>query len=372
MNSFDAAIIGGGVIGCSIARELAGSGLSVVILERSQPGSQATRASVGCIIGGSAEEPRGQIEFLMASKSLFPSLLDELNDETGIDIECYCEGTLLLAFDEFDNKSLDMIFNEHTKELGLNINARRLGTKDVLKLEPSVSPKVLSAIFYPEDGQVNNVKLGRALLKSAILRGAHLMHATAESLLIENDAVLGVEILSGEKIFAKWIINAAGAWADMITGMPKAGIVPAKGQTITMRTYTGETWFKHVLMSPSSYIVPRPDGELRIGTTVEFVGFDDRSTIGTIAQIAMGAIQISPVISDCTFLEAVSGFRPCSPDFLPIIGFSSCLKNLLFATAHHRYGITLAPLTAKIIASLILNRPSPFEYSKYQANRFNV
>ncbi len=371
MRMYDVVIIGAGVIGCSLARELSGKGFSVIIIEKSQPGAQASKGSVGCIIGGSAEEPRGQIEFLMRSKSLFPPLIQELRDETKIDIEDYCAGTLLLAFDDFEDETISQIYKERI-ELDLGINVTRLSQNEVIKLEPTISPKVQSALLYPEDGQVNNIKLVRSLLKSAIIRGATLKHATVESLIINNNKVTGVELFSGEKIYSEWVINAAGAWADQINGMPKSGITPAKGQTITMRAYTNETWLKHVVMSLASYIVPRPDGEMRLGTSVEFVGFDDRSTMGVIQQILSGCINIVPSLSDCTFIETVSGFRPCSPDFLPIIGHSTKLNNLIYATGHHRYGITLAPLTANIISSLILNLPSPYNYSRYEAGRFNI
>lgn len=366
---FDAIIIGGGVIGCAIARELSGRGLTIALLERGQPGAETSRVSVGCTVGGSAEEPRGQIEFLQASKNIYPQLEHELMDETGINIENICRGTIVMAFDEIDEQNQLDTFNEQ-RDFGLEV--KRLNRSEILALEPAISQKVLSGLFYEDDGQVNNNKLVKALLRSALLRGAQLFHSTAQRLIFNGNKVIGVEILSGEKIFAKNVINSAGSWADYIEGMPKTGIVPAKGQTVIMQSYDRDTSFRHVVMTPSTYIVPRPDGELRLGSTLEFVGFDNRGTVGAAQELLAGALHMAPMLSNCTFVEVLVGFRPCPPDFLPIIGASTRFEGLIFATGHHRYGITLAPLTASIIGSVIFSERPPFNYDPYKPNRFNI
>ena len=366
---YDAIIIGGGVIGCAISRELSGRGLHVALLERGQPGAETSRVSVGCTVGGSAEEPRGQIEFLQASKNIYPQLEKELMDETGINIENICRGTIVMAFDEIDEQSQTDTYNEQT---AFGLEVKRLTQSEILNLEPAISPQVRSGLFYKDDGQVNNNKLVRALLRSALLRGTELHHATAQSLVFDGEKVIGVEILSGDKLFSRYVINAAGSWADYIEGMPKTGIVPAKGQTVIMHSFARDTSFRHVVMTPSTYIVPRPDGELRLGSTVEFVGFDSRGTVGAVQELLAGAIQMAPAIANCTFGEVLVGFRPCPPDFLPIIGPSTRHEGLIFATGHHRYGITLAPLTAKIVSSVISSEAPPFNYDRYKPNRFNL
>lgn len=367
--NFDAIVIGGGVIGCSIARELSGRGLQVALLERSQPGAETSRVSVGCTVGGSAEEPHGQIEFLQASKNMYPSLEQELMDETGINIESICRGTIVMAFDEIDEQGQTETYNE---QRGFGLDVERLSKSEILDLEPAISPNVRNGLFYKDDGQVNNNKLVKALLRSALLRGTELFHATAQSLIFDDNRVIGVEILSGEKLRSKYVINAAGTWADQIEGMPKTGIVPAKGQTVIMYSFDRHTSFRHVVMTPSTYIVPRPDGELRLGSTVEFVGFDSRGTVGAVQELLKGAIEMAPNISYCTFGEVLVGFRPCPPDFLPIIGSSTVYNGLIFATGHHRYGITLAPLTASIVAAEIFSAPPPFNYDRYKPDRFNI
>jgi glycine oxidase len=372
--SFDVVVIGAGAIGSMIGRELAKSKLRVAIVERSTPGSETSWVSLGGVIGGSAEEPPGSLlELLITTGTMYKSLAPELYDETSIDVEYFGRGTICVAFDEFDQQNQDEVYRQQTSLHVPNLVVHRLTGEEVRKLEPGISPEVRSALFYPNDSQVNNIRLVQACIKSALQHEASLfVGTTVQSLVISKNTVRGVRTSSEETLYSNWVVNAAGCWSDWISGGPPTGIIPSKGQTLSLRAHTVDAMFQHVVMSPGQFIVTRPDGEVRVGSTFEFVGFDKRNTAVAIQELLAGTFRIAPSLANSMFIEARVGFRPCSRDTLPIVGPSTQLKGLLFATGHNKFGITLAPVTAAIIRSIITGEQPPVDYNFISPRRFEI
>lgn len=347
-------IIGGGVIGLSIARELHRTGVrNITILEKGIAGREASWAAAG-MLGPQAEAngPDEFFDFCSKSRDLYPAFAAELLDETGIDIQLDRSGTLYVAFDEDEVVELRQRYNWQQKA-GLSVEVVSSG--EARKAEPLISPEVREALYFPNDWQVENRRLVLALLRYVKLNAIDLMENTAvERLLIEQGRVIGAETKGGLFI-AEQTVVATGAWTSLIQTDPVTlpfSVMPIRGQMIEYRTFGRQ--IKRVLSSRRGYLVPRADGRILSGSTTEDVGFDNSVTDTGISSLRAVAKQIAPALEGLKIAESWSGLRPCSPDLNPVLGSADGLEGLLFATAHYRNGILLAPMTANIIAERIV------------------
>ena len=349
MKNPDVIIVGAGVIGCACARLLARSGAKVLVLDRGEPGAEASNAAAGMLAPlGEAHEPGPFFDLLRESAALFPALAKELFDETGIDVEYRREGLLEVAFGDDDERAL--------RERVRSIAARGLAVEAwdstaVREREPAVAEDVLFGMVLPDDHRVDSVKLTRALWRSAADAGAEFRVGAPVTRVIEKPN--GVEV-GGERIQASEVVIAAGAFSGLIPGaLPRPDAVrPVRGQMVAVEA--PRRLLRRSVKSAHAYLVPRDDGRVLIGATVEDVGFDKTVTASAVRDLLAAATRIVPAIASCRFRDAWAGLRPRSSTDLPII--ARAREGLIVATGHFRNGIVLAPITAALIADLASGR----------------
>lgn len=348
--SSDFLIVGGGVIGLSIARELRKRGAGTIrVVDQSRIGAEASWAAAG-MLAPNAECHAADELFRLCNESnrMYPQLAEELLDETGIDIELDRSGTLSLSFDDEDGAALAETYRWQ-REAGIPVEW--LSVEDVLKLEPQLSSLVQTALFYPNDWQVENRKLIAALRRYCELNAIELVeNAAATELVAERDRLLGVR--TGEGVLAAGtIILAAGAWTSRLTGDSIPAVKPIRGQMISLAG--GERKLKSVIYGANAYIVPRVDGRVLVGATVEDDGFNKTVTDKAIGALKSAANRMAPFLADCAIESAWAGLRPFAHVGMPVVGRLPELANAFVATGHYRNGILLAPITAKMIADQI-------------------
>jgi glycine oxidase len=346
----DVAIVGGGVIGCALARELAGRGASVAVIEKAQPGEEASGAAAG-LLAPQAEnlDPGPLFDLAVESRDLYPGWTTELENETGMEVGYRRCGILRCAVPG-DPDALE----GYSWQRAAGLAVERLGSEEIAAASAgAVSPEIRDALLFPRDGLVDNRRLVEALRLSAIRRGAMFTTGTAaRRFLVREGRCIGVET-DGGPIAAERTVNAAGAWAgfDPLFAVP---IEPVRGQIVEIQS--PNPGLAAVIESEDVYIVPRRDS-LLLGSTTERVGFVKQVTAGAVEKLLAAATRLIPALEGAAFLRAWSGLRPATPDGLPLLG-ESRLPGLWLAAGHFRNGILLAPVTALAIADDILGHGS--------------
>ncbi|MEY4166439.1 MAG: hypothetical protein RIR52_263 [Acidobacteriota bacterium] len=357
MRDNDLLVIGGGLIGCSVAWEAAKRGLRVTVLERGEVGSGATYAAGGML--APLSEADGESPFLQLARrsaELYPGFVADLRAAVGIDVEYRTEGTLYLSLSDSDDLELESRYRwQH--ESGLKVE--RLTSTELLRLEPALTPETRWALLFPDDRQVNNRRLITAVHEAALASGVVFRTNTAvERLLIDGSdgqstdglSIRGVRLDSGS-LEANRVVIAAGCWSCRITDAPATGVKPIRGQMIAVRNTSPPV--RHVVYSHRGYLIPRLDGRLIAGSTTEEVGFDCRNTAGGIASVLTHAAEMMPAFMNQPIVETWAGLRPRATDHLPILGADPLIRGLIHATGHYRNGILLAPVTARIVGDLL-------------------
>ena len=355
MNS-EVLIIGGGVIGLSLARELHKNGVrKITILEQGEIGKESSFAAAGMLTPqAEADQIDDFFRFSCESRDLYPKFADELLNETGIDIELDKTGSLCLAFDKSDVEEIRHRFKLQ-KNAGNEVEY--LSAAETHKLEPFVSPDSLESLFFPNDWQVENTELLRALQKFAEINGINILEQTQIEKLEKKDGKVCCAVSSeGKEFFADYFVIASGAWSSLIDfdedKFPMPKVKPIRGQMLSF--HTAKRLFSHVIYSPRGYIVPRKQGRILAGSTIEDVGFEKTTTEEGIETIRENTLEITPAVANLPMDKKWAGLRPKSTDGLPIIGNFTEVENLFAATAHYRSGILLAPMTAKILTDKIV------------------
>ncbi|HXG84684.1 MAG TPA: glycine oxidase ThiO [Pyrinomonadaceae bacterium] len=364
-------IVGGGVIGLSLARELYKKGVKkITILERGQTGKESSFAAAGMLAPHTETEKADDFfYFCRASNELYPDFAAELFEETRVDIELDRSGTLYLAFTENDSKEIRERFEWQRKSA---FPVEYLSANDVRKSEPFVSPDAREGLYFPNDWQVENRKLLVALQKFAEFNRIAIYTKTeVRNLLTENGKIIGAETAS-QKFFAPTVVLTTGAWTSLLRlenqSLPLPKVEPIRGQIISFRT--AKRLFSRVIQTPRGYLVPRGDGRILSGATVEDVGFDKNLTESGIEFLRQNALEISPSLGNLEIYEKWAGLRPRAADDLPILGTPYKHENLFLATAHYRNGILLAPLTAKILAAKITENKDSKYLEVFSPSRF--
>lgn len=351
MNS-EVLIIGGGVIGLAAAREIHKKGIKkVTILEREKVGRESSFAAAG-MLAPNAETGEAGIftDFCTESLGIYEEFAANLLEETGVDIELDRSGTLFLSFNKNDSAEL---LHRYDWQKKANLRVEHLSAQETRKIEPFVSPDVREALFFPNDWQVENRKLLYALEKYAELNDIEIReNAEVKNLLSERGKIVGAETET-EKFFADVVILASGAWTSFIKAenLQMPDVKPVRGQMLAFQT--AKRLFEKVIYSARGYLVPRADGRILIGATVEDAGFDKNVYDRDTEFLREIALEIAPSLANLQIYENWAGLRPFANGGLPIIGNFSHAENLFIATAHYRNGILLAPLTAKILAEKI-------------------
>jgi glycine oxidase len=366
MKKFDVAIAGGGVIGGAIALELGRAGLRVAVFDRQQPGQEASWASAG-ILSPAPENP-GMVVMVplgKASLGLYPEFVAQVEEISGKNTGFRPKGTLEALFSHDTKAELSTIIALHH---GLGLKAEPLRAADARELEPALSEEVEAAVLRPEEGSIDNRALTAAILEAAQRSGAEVFSGNgAKAIWREGNRCAGL-VLQNERVEAKWTVIAAGCFSAMIEGIaPYAPVRPAKGQMAALRA--DDLKMERVLWSEKIYLVPRNDGRILAGATIEYAGFDKRTTAGGIEKILSAAIDLAPDLANARIEETWAGLRPDTPDHLPILGPTD-IDGLLIATGHFRSGILLAPVTARLVREWITEQRVSVDWDRFSPLRF--
>ena len=365
-------IIGAGVAGLSIGWRLAQRGVAVTLFERHEAGQGASHAAAGMLAACAEVEPGEEKLFALnrASQALWPQFAAELERASGVTVDLRREGTLVIALTADDRARLQHDL-EFQHQLGLS--PAWLSAAETRRREPLLSPSVVGAVFSPQDHQVDNRKVVAALRVAAERAGAVIRtHAPVDRVAVEHGRAIGV-VSAGELHRADTVVLAAGAWSRSIEGLPSQArppVRPVKGQMLALRMDAERPLLRHVVWAPDVYLVPRHDGRLLVGATVEEKGFDPHLTAGAQLALLNAAWRALPGIEELPIAEAWAGFRPGSRDDAPILG-TGPVEGLIYATGHHRNGILLTPITAQTIAGLILDGRADPLIAPFGLDRFN-
>lgn len=349
-DTFDLLIVGGGVIGLSVAWRAAGRGLRTAVADPA-PASGASHAAAGMLAPVSevtyTEEPL--LRLGLASLSRWPSFAAELAAEGDLDLDYRADGTLDVAFGADDLAALDDLAAFIDK---LGLPAERLTGRECRRLEPMLAPSVRGGLLAGGDAWVDPRRVTRALLAAWERLGGVLVRSRVTGLETTSGAVSGVRLATGETVGADRVILAAGAWSPTLEGLPPEVVPPVrpiKGQIVRLRSpapLLGRC-VRGVVHGSHVYLVPRGDGELVVGATQEEMGFDTRVTAGGLWELLRDARELVPGVTELELSDVVAGLRPGTPDNLPLVG-PTLLPGLSLATGHHRGGVLLAPLTADL------------------------
>jgi glycine oxidase len=351
VQSWDAIIVGAGIIGLSLAIELRKQGLHVLVVEKGEPGREASWAAGGMLVGSGLETLPPLQPLAAASARMYPEFVHELEDKSGLKIDLRSEGTLLL------DPAADLRMRDaHPLPASLQ------------ELEPNFELTGNDPLFVNEQS-VDPRDLVAAAVAAARHRGIDFS---------SGDKVLAVEVGAGTTIGVRTnktrfvggvVINCAGAWAGQI-GPHAFPTRPVKGQMLCV-AMPEKDLVRHVIRTPDVYLIPRTSGRLLIGATVEEAGYDKRTVPETIQKLRQSALELVPKLDDARILEAWAGLRPGTPDGLPILGRSST-PGYFVATGHFRDGVLLAPVTAKIMSAIVTGQMPQFELAGFSPARFQL
>lgn len=348
----DVLVVGAGLIGLSIAFELAQRGAVVRVYDRGEPGRGASWAGAGMLAPYTERIEDGtMLALCKTSLEEYPEFVRRVRDVGGTSVEVNLDGIVEAAFDAERFEELKRVAEELSPR---GIRCEILDRSATFVAEPSLGKQVVGALLLHGQGYVDNRRLGRALYAACRALGV-TMHAPVEELSIECDErrVLGVRSELGFAP-ANVVVNAAGAWAAQVAGIPDAArppVTPVKGQMLALAAPVG--FLRRTTWVPGAYLVPRTDGRLLIGATVEpQAAFDTRVTAGGTHELLHAALAAAPSLGSFTVTETWAGLRPGTPDERPFIGPSS-IEGLVYATGHYRNGILLTPITARLVASFV-------------------
>lgn len=368
MKKFDVAVAGGGVIGGAIALEVSRAGMRVGVFDCQQPGQEASWASAG-ILSPAPESPAmiAMVPLGKMSLALYPEFVVQVEEISGMNTGFRSKGTLEALFSGDAKAELSTIIALHH---GLGLKAEPLRAADARKLEPALSEDVEAAVLRPDERSVDNRILTSAVLEAARRSGVEIFADNGvKAIWREGQRCAGL-ILQNEKVEATWTIIAAGCFSAAIDGIAAyAPLRPAKGQMVALRAEDVE--IERVLWGEHIYLVPRNDGRILAGATVEYAGFDKRTTAGGIEKILSAAIELAPGLANARIEETWAGLRPDTPDHLPILGPTD-MDGLLMATGHFRSGILLTPITARLIREWITEQSVSVDWDRFSPLRFQA
>jgi len=342
------------VSGLGIGWRLAQAGWAVDVFERGRAGHGASWAAAGMLAAGVEAEPGEEtlLALNLASQRLWPAFARELEAASGIDVGLRTEGTLVVATNQDEAAELRFRFDFQRR---LGIEVEWLDGRSARRREPYLRPGVVGAVWSPDDHQVDNRRVVRALALAFVLAGGRLHEdMPVEHVEIEAGRARGV-VAGGRTHMADVVVLAAGAWSREVAGLPDAvrpPVRPLKGQMLALRMDPAAPVVDHVLWGPNIYLVPRRDGRLIVGGTVEERGFDPNLTAGGVFGLLEAAWRLVPTIEELPIDEMWVGFRPTSRDDAPILG-PTAVEGLVMATGHHRNGILLTPVTADSIGRFL-------------------
>lgn len=354
-HSYDAVVVGAGVIGLACAWRIAARGAEVVVVERAEPGSGATGVAAGMLapVGELAFGEQRLLELTLASAELWPGFARELGDASGEDPGYERIGALHVAVDRDEAAELRRV---HELQERLGLEAEWLPPSGCRDLEPGLHPSLAGGVHARHEAAVDPTGLISALRVALAGSGVEIRTGAAVcDALLDRGRIGGIVLEGGEELRAGTVVMATGAWsgeAEWLSPEERPPVRPVKGQIVTLRGPAWEPVCERIVASERVYVVPRPDGRLVIGATVEERGFDTAVTAGGVHELLREAYRLLPEVAELELVEARAGLRPGTPDNIPLVG-PGALEGLILATGHYRNGILLAPLTADAVAQLL-------------------
>jgi len=371
VQSWDAIVVGAGIIGLSLALELKKQGLRVLVVDKGEPGREASWAAGGMLVDHPSETRPVLQELATASARMYPEFVRGLEDESGLKIDLRSVGTLVLSCVETELRSV--LAGQSPAAIQAATTQAYALPGPLGELEPALRAPAATAppftALYLKERCVDPRHLTAAAIAAARHRGVDFS---------SGDQVLAVDVADGKacgvrtsktQFAAGMVVNCAGAWAGEIGPHPFP-TRPVKGQMLCVAMAEKEL-VRHVLRAPDVYLIPRSDGRMSIGATAEEAGFDKQTVPETIAKLRQAALDLVPKLADARILEAWAGLRPGTPDGLPILGATST-PGYFVATGHFRDGILLAPVTAMVMGQVIAGERPLIDVSKLSADRFAV
>lgn len=365
---FDSIIIGGGVIGCSIAYHLSKQGKKVLLLEKNKIGSEASSAAAGMLgVLAELEFPNSLFDLAKKSREMFPSIASDIRELTHIDIELAWNGQLKIAETIEQVKELKKIANWQSS---IGEKAVWLDPDEVLDLEPSLSNNLKGALYFPEEGHVSAPQLTQGFAKAAATLGTVIREfCEVQTLLVQDGTVTGVRSLTGD-FYGESIVVATGAWSRKWlpeTLNEEKLYFPVKGEAFSVRTHV--PLLKRTVFTKGCYIVPKKGGELIIGATMNPNTFDKSISVESLSQLMNKVKTLLPLVGAATLDRFWSGIRPMTPDGYPFLGKHPDLNQLFFAVGHSRNGILLSPITGKSMADFILGNTPSVDLNDFKLTR---
>ena len=354
MKTWDVLIAGGGIVGVSLARELRKHGASVLIVERGEPGREASHAAAGMLAWCDPMLPVALQKLAQVSARMYPEFLQEIEDESRMHVDLRTQGTI--AYVEQPASGSYVAAREW----------RPLGADEVARLEPRLVYSGEAAYWTPE-GSVDPRELIAASVKAARHRGIDIASGTAVTA-VEIDGGRAARVKTEKTSYAAGaVVNCCGAWAGQV-GPQRFPTRPVKGQMLAVVT-AEHGLINHVVRAREVYVLPRSDGRIVIGSTLEDAGFDKRVDPETIRRLHQAAGDLVPELADARLLETWAGLRPGTPDALPLLGTTE-VPNYFVAAGHYRDGILLAPVTAMVMSQVVRGAKPDFDLSAFSPVRF--
>ena len=375
-DSFDVAIVGGGIAGLAVAWRAQQRGLRTVVLERDRLARGATHVAAGMLapISEARVGERGLLALSRASLARYPEFVGVLADASGRDPGWSACGTLLVARDRDEAEALE---RELVEREAMGLPVERLLPSEARRREPALAPTLRLALDIPDDHAIDPRALSAALAVAVERAGCALREGVDVARVVladDGERVSGVELTGGARIHADQVVIAAGAWTGALDGLPahaRVPVRPVKGQIMRLRDPAGAGLLTRVVRfaAGTSYLVPRGDGRYVLGATMEEQGFDTAPTAGGIFELLRDAIELVPGVSELAIEEVAAGLRPGTPDNAPALG-PGALPGLQWAAGCFRHGILLAPIVADALAATLVGEPLPAAAAPFAATRF--
>lgn len=364
--TFDAIVIGAGIVGAASARALALAGRRVLVPERGWPGGEATAAAAGMLAPQVDHDPADPgLALGIAARERYPALVSELEGGGAPPLRYRACGIGVVGFDEDRAAELQ---RRAEAQRAAGLAAEWLDRAALAKRHPGIGPTARGALLAPRDGAIDNTALGAALLASGARAGVEFSEREeVEELLVRGGRVAGVRTSRGLRE-AGTVVLAAGAWTPSIAGLPRRlPVVPVRGQMMLVPWPATEP--DAVLLGRHAFVVRRGDQGV-LGSTMEWAGYEPVTTEEGLAHVRRETGALLPALLDQPVQRTWAGLRPVTPDARPIIGPDPELEGLVYATGHGRNGILLGPLTGEIVRDLVVRGETPFDLAPYGVRRF--
>ena len=370
--SYDAVVVGAGVIGLACAWRAAQRGLSVAVVDGEAPGSGASRVAAGMLapLGEASWGEEALLELNLASARLYPDFAAELAEASGAAVGYRRCGALHVALDRDEAEELR---RRHRLHLSLGLDARWLRPRECRGIEPGLATAVAGGVHARDEGEVDPGSLVAALVRALEHGGVELVAGDeAAEALLDGDRIAGVRTASGRELRAGATVLATGWWSGRAPWLPphaRPPVRPVKGQILTLRGDPRRPLCEGIVATQWVYVVPRADGRVAVGATVEERGADMTVTAGGVHELLREAYRVLPDIAELELGGAFAGLRPTTPDNAPVIG-AGALDGLVLATGHFRNGVLLAPVTAEAVAATLAGEAPPGAVASLGVERF--